>query len=189
MGAVEIAEATEEGAEDSTVATEEAEETSTIAVAEDATLEEIEEVAAAVISIEAAEEISETEEAEETLAATVEVSEAAVVAADSEKDEVAVVDHHHKTGEKTAFHQNSAEGELTSLMKAREGASGEPHVMTTEDTQEDQDRVLQDGQDLLLVTMTTDKQQIHVNNTAGGRRLAILEIRTQCSLYQFISYQ
>merc|ERR1712037_386933 len=89
-------------------------------------------------------------------------------------------DHHHKMVEKTAFHQNSAEGELTSLMKAREGASGETHVMTTEDTQEDQDRGLQDGQDLHLVTMTTDKQQIHVNNTAGGRRLAFLEIRTQC---------
>ena len=44
---------------------------------------------------------------------------------------------------------------LTSLMKAREGASGETHVMTTEDTQEDQDRGLRDGQDLHLVTMTT----------------------------------
>ena len=40
-------------------------------------------------------------------------------------------------------------------MKAREGASGETHVMTTEDTQEDQDRGLRDGQDLHLVTMTT----------------------------------
>ena len=81
-------------------------------------------------------------------------------------------------------------------MKAKEEASSVNHVMTIEDTPEDQDRDLQDVQDHHLDTMTTgtksiefrlllrlsSDKQIHAKNTAGERRL--LEIRTKCSFYQ-----
>lgn len=85
------------------------------------------------------------------------------------------------------FHQNSAEDELISLMKAKDEDSSVNHVMITVDIPEGQDRGLQDVRDLHQNTMTTgsksmgffvlyelnlDKQQTHVNNTAGGRQLA-----------------